>query len=352
MKKYFYFLFAALGLLTTACSNDEIDIETAAPKVMDAVTMTVSPKGLFSSYNYTDTYHNVDNISDEFRTFNSEAGGLIQVRTLFYDRDSRALVDSVGSFVNSADNDVVMKCDLPTGDYYAISVVSIATGDKSPLWYLVDREKLETSKLEPIYDRSNKWNVMSVSTEKFTVTENSHLSISTNPTSVGVIIYHYMQNFQYKNEQSTSSATDNNIRKLALYTRNMVTAYKLNPEAINKYEYLKDAGSNMWYIQNSFEPTDFDDSWTFFKSNLYGYSYMLAPEAELCFGYVNKGATTFNAYGQSTYRLQSGKVYLAYWDYFKVGNPYFGIADNNHWNKYNAPAAPKSIMRAESMFRK
>ncbi|MBQ5475593.1 MAG: hypothetical protein IIT65_13155, partial [Lachnospiraceae bacterium] len=46
----------------------------------------------------------------------------------------------------------------------------------------------------------------------------------------------------------------------------------------------------------------------------------------------------FNGYGEQTCNITSGKVYLAYWDYFKVGNPYFGIADNNHWNRYETRA--------------
>ena len=65
----------------------------------------------------------------------------------------------------------------------------------------------------------------------------------------------------------------------------------------------------------------------------------MEPQAELTFGLMHDGETTFNAYGEKKYTLTSGKTFLAYWDYFKVGNPYFGEATNSKWNSYSK--APK-----------
>lgn len=94
------------------------------------------------------------------------------------------------------------------------------------------------------------------------------------------------------------------------------------------------------------EPTDFDESWTFFETNLYGFEYLLEPQAHMTFGYTLNGNDGFNGYGEADYTFQPGKVYLAYWDYFKVGNPYLGIADNNHWNSYTTNARSYASMKA------
>ena len=62
----------------------------------------------------------------------------------------------------------------------------------------------------------------------------------------------------------------------------------------------------------------------------------MTPNPHVQFGYEIDGDTGFSGYGEGSYNIQSGKTYLAYWDYFNVGNPYFGIADNNHWNTYSS----------------
>ena len=77
-------------------------------------------------------------------------------------------------------------------------------------------------------------------------------------------------------------------------------------------------------------------------TNLYGYFYILAPDFNLCFGYVLNGQNTFSMFGKQDCNIQYGKTYLAYWDYFQVGNPYFGIADNNHWNDYSSSSAKEA----------
>ncbi len=338
MKKIFNLLGVAVAVFLTACSNEAIEIETSAGKVKNAVTITVSPSNFTSSYNYVDTKHNT-NIADYYRTFHSEYSGLISVRTYFYDRNTGELADSVRRFVETADNDVVMSADLPVGDYYAVSMICMSYGDEVPFWNIADREKLETAKLvQTNKTPSSLWNVLSVSTEKFSVLSDSHMSVSTVPSPVGSIIYYYYQNFQYKNQSTYGTIADNGIRSIAFYTRNKAVAYKLNPQATNRYEYLEDGGANNWYYVKNSEPTNFDDSWAYFQKDLYGYAYFLAPEASMTFGYTLDGETTFHSYGKATKTFQPGKVHLAYWDYFQVGNPYMGIADNSHWNTYTTKA--------------
>lgn len=336
MKKIFNMLLVAIAVFFTACSNEAIEIETSAGKVNNAVSMTVSPSKFMASYDYVDTKHDITSIADVYRTFHSEHNGLMLVRSYFYDKNTGVLADSARSFVETADNDVVLNANLPVGDYYAISVICMSYGDKTPFWNIADREKLESAKLVQRNRNSyGLWNILSVATEEFSVHSSSHISVSSVPSPVGSIIYNYYQNFQYKNQSTLGTIADNGIRKISIYTRNYAVAYKLNPMATNKYEYLKDAGADSWYWINKSEPADFDKTWTYFQTNLYGYTYFLAPEASMVFGYTLDGETKFNPYGETAkLTFQPGKVYLGYWDYFKIGNPYLGIADNNHWNSY------------------
>ena len=116
-----------------------------------------------------------------------------------------------------------------------------------------------------------------------------------------------------------------------MYAKNKAVGYKLNPNAVNRYVYRNDVGEKWWYVSSS-EPSEFDKDWGFFQANLYSFTYLLVPESEMIFGYVMEGETTFHGFGRGNYTLSDGKVYLGYWDYFQVGNPYFGLANNNHWH--------------------
>lgn len=335
MKKLIYSALSLALFFTTSCSNDDILVETDS-KVND-VNVSVSLSNFFSSYDFYDSKHDI-NIADEFRSFHSEANGYIQVRTLFYNSNG-VLVDSLLSYsVNT--NTVTSSLKLSEGQYTAISTLTFAsktTGDDASLWTLVGKEKLSTAYLE-CKNRFTKWSILSYQAKSFTVTKNQVTSLSMSPSPIGALGYLYFQDFQYKNSSSTSATADNNIRALCVYSQNVASGYKLDPNATEKYLYLNDAGTNSWYyLSDKLEPSSFDTSWTYFQSNLYDYFYILAPRPKICFGYVLKGESTFHAYGEGTYTINSGRTYLSYWDWFQVGNPYFGIADNNHWNNYNAP---------------
>ncbi len=324
-------LFSMAMLLVSSCSNDAIDVEKKDQTY--PVSLTVSLNDFFSCYNFNDTKHDIK-ISDDYRVFNSEYGRLIQVRTLFYNQESGELVDSLISYSTST-NAISESIKLPLGKYCAISTLAFADKDNNNYawWKLADKENLSTVKMIPKI-RNSKWSLLSVASKDIVVTENSE-AVNMTPTPVGSLTYLFFQNFQYQDESSYGTIYDNGIRSLALYSQKVASAYYLNPNNLVKYDYLEDAGRNSWYFLSSYlEPTDFDESWTFFKSNLYSYCYILAPDFNLTFGYKMQGDDGFTSCGMNNYSIQNGKMYLAYWDWFKVGNPYFGLADNNHWNTY------------------
>lgn len=349
MKKIIYTLFAFVAVLATSCSNDDIEIVTEEGKVENAVTLTVSLSNFYAGYDFRDTKHNIDQLEDKYSTFHSEYGNYIQVRTLFYNKRTGNLTDSLLTYVTTT-NDVTASVDLPQGSYYAITTLTFAdadSGDDASWWWLIEKNNIETVRMQ-VRNRYSLWSIMSVSSEEFTVTEDSHISLRTTPAPVGAIAYLYFQNFQYRNAATYGTIADNGIRKLTLYSQKIADEYKLNPNAVSKYNYWEDSGTSQWYFLSSqWEPTDFDASWTHFSSNLYDHCYILAPQFNLAFGYVLDGQNTFNSYGESYYTVEPGETYLAYWDYFQVGNPYFGKADNNHWNTYSQTSQASSLVPAQ-----
>lgn len=331
MKKLLYAIYVALTMIATSCTNDEINVFTEEGSVKDAVVVSVSLSDFYQSYDYVDTKHN-HKISDMFRTFNSEYGKYIQVLSLIYNQNTGSLVSYYLDYATNTNN-MVYKADLPEGRYYAITTLTFA--DDKDLekckWNIEAEENLHTVKMSP-KDRSQHWSIMSESTESFTVRKNHQESVATTPKPVGTLCYFYAQNFQYKNATQYGTISDNNIRNLAIYTQNLALEYNLDPQSSSKYNYKEDVGKNTWSAIESFEPKDFNKDWTFFQTNLYSYFYILAPKFNLCFGYIPKDSDSFKKYGEASYTIQSGSMMLAYWDWFSVGNPYFGPADNNHWN--------------------
>lgn len=334
MKKIIIPVLCGLAFLAS-CSNDDIVVEAQNKTELN---VNVSLSNFFQCYNFTDTRNDINVLEDQYRVFHSEYGKYIQVRTLFYN-NAGLLVDSVLTYASST-NAVTQKIALAEGTYTAITTLTFADKDEDndkvyySWWGLCDKENLSTVYL--FDDFGSRWSILSYAAQTVTVSEDETNVVSVTPKPVGALCYIYLQNFQYKNQATYGTVADNGIRQLTLYTRQSARGYKLNPNASEKYIYNEDAGQNMWwYLSDGLTPASFSDDWTFFKSNLYSYCYILAPSFDMCFGYILKNETNFNAYGQAHYNIMDGKMYLAYWDWFKVGNPYFGLATNNKWNNYD-----------------
>ena len=105
--------------------------------------------------------------------------------------------------------------------------------------------------------------------------------------------------------------------------------YNLSPKAVSKVNYLNEGTSNQWKaLTGAAAGSDG------YIKNTVSYSFLLEPEETLVFGLTRVDETSFTPYGETSAKLEAGKVYLAYWDHLKLGAPYFGIADNNHFNTY------------------
>lgn len=327
MRKILLGLFAFTIGVFSSCSNDDIVISESEP-----LTLTVSLSNFFSCYDFEDTAHDINQIGEYFRTFNSEQGLSIQVRTLFYDKETELLVDSVVNYVTNT-NDVTASLNLVPGDYYAITTVCFALPSNGACyWDLVDKNKLSTVKIKNRY--RSRWSILSQSTEEITIRENQVARLSTTPSPVGALVYNRFENFQYVSESTYGTIADNGVRLIGIFSRRLARSYNLSPNAVNKYNYSDDAGSNTWYNNEVVEPSDFSTDWTYFKTNMYGFYYVLDPEQTITFGVMYEGDTGFSSYGEQIVEYTSGNMYLAYWDYFRIGEPYFGEANNNQWKSY------------------
>lgn len=335
MKKYYFGAIALAMMLFAACGDDG-DEDSGTLYDTD---ITVSLNNFYSTYNYNDTYHDI-NVTDDYRTFHSEHDLYIQTRVLFYNSNG-VLVDSLIKYTTNI-NEVNISKGLPAGKYTVVTTLTFAektTGDDASWWWLADKQKLSTAKMN-VRNRFSKWSILSYAATEVNIVSGQRSTIRLNPRPVGALGYLFFQNFQYKNESTYGTVADNNIRELCVYGRNVAVSYRLDPDASDHYIYMDDAGSSYWYyISNELEPSDFNSSWTYFKTNLYSYFYILSPNPEIIFGYTSKGESSFTGYGQKTVSITSGNTYLAYWDYFQVGNPYFGVANNNQWHTYSQARA-------------
>lgn len=320
MKKIIYIFILLTGLLVS-CSNDPIDIDsvkTKEPIYYNTLTITVDPSDLFSSYTYEDTYHYSTSLKDIFRSFHSKYNRNIHWRTLVYDKSSRLLVDSIVDYLS--DTNVATKdLQLKIGEYYAVTTLLFTDTLNRPLWNVMDKEKLSTAKLEPRFIDATHWGIMSHSTEPFTISETTSTRLVTTPKPVGAVVCSYYQNFA-KMENVDS------LQYVSYWVKKYPLSYNLDPDIANKYNYSQDMG-NKWHPKGA-------DVYAGIIPH-YTYSYIMdtGNPMELQFGYKLKNENIFHGYGDGTYTLESGKTYLAFWDYLYIGNPYFGVADNNHWDR-------------------
>lgn len=347
MKNVVYSAFCGLALLATSCSNDDILIDKNDN--VNEVNVNVSLSNFISSYNFNDTRHDIS-VTEDFRTFSSEFDKYIHVRTLFYNSQGN-LVDSLITY-SPTTNTVSKSIKLAAGTYTVITTLNFADEESADgsWWDLYDKEKLSTAYLSP-YRRDVIWCVMSYASQTITVASGNTTNVSMTPAPIGALGYMYLQNFQYKNEATYGTVADNGVRSIALYSQNVADGFKLDPNATEKYIYLEATGSGSWYyLSSNLEPSDFSGSkdYGYFRTNLYSYLYILAPSFNAVFGYVLDGESSFQPYGQRNYTITNGQTYLAYWDWFQVGNPYFGIADNNHWHTYASAPQARSLSKSSS----
>lgn len=335
MKKIYFLAVLFAGMAFTSCENDEIGVvlEDALVKGTGQLSITVNPSDFFACYNYEDKYHNI-NTAERFRTFNSSYGYFIELRSMVYNQETDELVDSVvvKTLTNTNSYTSPKPIELPAGKYTVVSTLSFAVennGSYISLWNVVDREKLSTVNMQA-RSRSSMWCILSVSTDDVEVVSDQTATLATTPHPVGSLVYSLFENFQFTSEASYGYTPDKtDLQRVSLYTQRTAISYNLSPKAVNKVNFLNEGTtSQMKALIGASKSSEG------YIKNTAAFSFLLEPQETIAFGLMHVDETTFTPYGQSTVQLEAGKTYLAYWDHFRLGAPYFGLADNNHFNTY------------------
>lgn len=332
MKKYLLGTAFAIASIMS-CTNEAIEIDSVKapePIYYNTLTITVDPTDLFSSYTYEDTYHNVAPLKQAFQTFNSEEKRFIQWRTLIYNKDEQ-LVDSVVDYLSNL-NSLTRELELRGGDYYAITTLTFTDTLKNSMWNLLDKEKMSTVKLKP-KGSFEQWYVMSQSSQEFAISKDVPARVVSVPKPVGCIVYSFWENFS----KWDLIAYGDSLDQVQLHTKDITDSYNLDPHATNRFNMLDELKHNQWYSLDYCPGVIFeirkaygdDDSW-----RSYRYIFNTDKATRLLYGYSLKGKDGFWGVGDDfEFKTEPGKTYLSYWNYDYIGNPYFGVADNDHWNR-------------------
>ena len=72
MKKILFGLLAFTAIFSS-CTNDDIEIDSTIAPVTDGLTISVDLSRFYSGYIFEDTKHNIDQIAEAYRTFNSNS---------------------------------------------------------------------------------------------------------------------------------------------------------------------------------------------------------------------------------------------------------------------------------------
>ena len=330
MKPLIY-IFAILSLaILSSCDNENIDIKDSRKVSVD---VTVYLTDFFSCYDFIDTKHHLDlekhrrykslnaaEICKSFCSFydpydsNKNQYTEIQTIVLFYN-DEGKYVDMIVDYSNNTDS-VPLSPKLAPGEYTVIAIL-IFKVDGDFHWSLKEKENLNTVYLFNS-DNTAIWSIMSYAYKEIIVGEKKDNRVRLTPTPVGALCYAYFQNFQ----------NNDRIDNIRVYTDKFVKGFRLNPNTPDKYIYSDEKKlRETTPLTCSF----FDYSATYFQGDFFDYFYILSPQCNIYYMYYDNYKKTWKRVDLPTCDIESGKTYLAYWDYNHVDQPYFGIADNDHW---------------------
>lgn len=339
VKNYYIYLFIIFTafLSFSSCHNEDILIEDHKEHKVD---VTINLTDFFSCYDFVDTKHHLDlennrrfkslkasdickSLCSFYDPYNSVYNHYVKIQTtvLFYNKEDGRFVKADTILVD--DNtlkEVKVTERLNTGSYTAIAVLTFKV-DGDFHWTLKEKESLNTVYLE----NSNCgaiWSIMSCASTEIVVGEKKENKCQMTPSPVGALCYSFFQNF---NENDW-------IVDIRVYTTNdHVVGYRLNPSAPDKYVYSNNSGSFNGELIRLVPSSFFDYEATYFQGDFFDYFYILAPQCNIRYTYYNKGDKKWWPVDMPTCDIESGKTYLAYWDYNHVDKPYFGKADNDHW---------------------
>ena len=338
IMKHFFYIFTILSLsFLSSCQNEDIDINDGR---ICSVDVTVSLSDFYSCYDFIDTKHHFDNLEENRRYKSMNAAEIyqsfctyydilrgkcyakIKTRVLFYNNDNGLLVDSILTYSDNA-NEVIRTIHLPTGTYTAIATLTfkVEEGFYDEYWSLKEKESLNNVYLENTRAGSI-WSIMSYDSREIVVGEKKENEVHMTPTPVGALCYAVFQNFQ----------NNDKITDIMVYTDDLAQGFRLDPNSTERVIFKEVGNWSYNYLLWSLPSDYYEDPVTCYQSDVFDYFYILAPQSNMYFAYCDKSTGKWRSVEMPRIDIENGKTYLAYWDYNHWDKPYFGIADNEHWN--------------------
>ncbi|MBQ9577308.1 MAG: hypothetical protein IJV11_10565 [Muribaculaceae bacterium] len=338
MKPLVCFFTILFFILLSSCGNEDIDI---IDERICSVDVTVNLTDFFSCYNFVDTKHHLDleknkrfkslNAADIYESFSSfyvSGSGnrvTIEVRVLFYNDSGQLVNKNESVFISDYSDRVNQTIKLPTGRYTAIAILTFDDADNRH-WLLNDKENLSTACLATNGGSGGSiWSIMSYASQEVVIGEKNENKVQMTPAPVGALCYVYYQNFQ----------ENKRIASIRVCSDTIAQRFMLDPNSQNRY-IIKDTGGSKfnWLNNMLLESTPklyFDGTATYFQDDFFDYFYILAPRCNLYFSYYQNGPGRSEPIELPACDIENGRTYMIYWDYNHLDNPYFGLADNDHW---------------------
>lgn len=299
MKKYIIFLFSAIALTITSCTNsDEIEIN-----MYHDVILNVNTVNTYEKWSRNDYEHFLGNNK-------SSSVGVI---SYIYNKEGklcRKLTNYVKTF-----NTVTQKVEhLEEGEYTIVSIETIVNdedGFQSSMWDIINEESLNTLMICPKENRivSYWYEAFGVDYKTINIGYESNV-INIEPKVVGCLI-----NIAYEN------IADASYNYFSFSSQNNASGYFLDPNRnnSNKYYYDPYQESNVWSSLGYFYSKDGvlvdSDETTIYTFQTGNRPYLFGASKNM---WVN-GNLNFDDDITGTFNFEDGEMYIAY-AYYK-GEP-------------------------------
>lgn len=307
MKKI-YAIAAFLLALTSACTNDDIEITTVGN--LHTLTANINTQSMYDEFDLT------SNIREVMRDQDYSIG----IFTFLYDSNGN-IISSKRSQQFNFNNIAEEFTSLTDGSYTLVTVETLVDPDldnEAPDWSINDIDKLSTIQIsQDSYEVFYPF-VLGVSTNEIVVRD-SDPTLSITPKAIGSLIQLRFLNF----DKSTHT-------KVGFATNDIITSYRLNPNLSRNDRYNTDLTKSGYINLRCKRDIDSD--------NIGATRYILESSIQYRFCYVkaeDEGTSTWTNYesNEGNCVLEDGKTYY--------GGFYF----------VNSNTVPKSYFGDNSGFR-
>lgn len=305
MKKIFFAAFSLLALLlTTSCSNDEIEIDKVGRRYN--LNFNISTQGIYDKFDLT------NDVRDQFFRDGSRAIGVF---SYLYDQNGR-LVQNQQTILSTYNTTTHLYEKLEEGSYTLVAIEFLVNPDinnTSEDWSIEGVESLSTIKVK--CDGILGWaSILGVSTQAVSLVKNTDINIE--PEAVGARINFYCFNFGNATDLNENGVPEA-IVNLGLATSDVLESYNLNPQLLRKDKFTENlTTSGYTNVRVTITPEESEQGY-------YRYFYIVESEVTWRFSWQNESSNLWYHYTNLDINasIEDGKTYHA--GFYFLGEDYF-----------------------------